>query len=182
MTSVRIPRSAIQPVGWTQLRGGGIFVAASPDGSVWVLSSIGSGLDRSIWHYVNGSWTNIPGAAMRMSVAPDNVLWVINSAGGIYAYDGSSWSTIAGGASDITVGVDGSVYVISNQGSGTYGRGIWRYTGGSWTQLPGAAVRIAASWDTGTYPGSIAPGGFWVTNALSGIYYFTITRGLVLGA
>lgn len=177
MTSIRIPRSAIQPVGWTQLPGGGIFVAASPDGTAWVLSSIGSGPDRSIWHYVNGSWTNIPGAATRMAVAPDNTLWVINSAGGIYAWNGSSWSTIAGGASDITVGVDGSVYVISSLGGGPYGRGIWRYTNGSWTQLPGAAVRIAASADTGTYPGGIVPGGFWVVNAIDATYYFNPSNG-----
>jgi hypothetical protein len=172
----RHPQNDIQALGWTQLPGGGIFVAASPDGSLWVLSSIGSGPDRSIWHYANGNWTNIPGAAMRMWVAPNGTLWVINSAGGIYAYNGS-WTGIAGGASDITVGADGSVYVVSNQGNGIYGRGIWRYSGGSWTQLPGAAVRIAASWDTGTYPGKIDPGGFWVTNALGGIYYYSPIAG-----
>lgn len=176
MTSIRQPRSDIQTLGWTQLPGGGIYVTASPDGSIWVLSSIGSGPDRSIWHYVNGSWTNIPGAAMRMAVAPNNTLWVVNSGGGIYAYNGS-WTGIAGGASDITVGTDGSVYVISNQGGGPYGRGIWRYAGGSWTQMPGAAVRIAASWDTGTYPGNIAPGGFWVTNAVNGIFYYNPATG-----
>jgi len=176
MTAIRRPRSDIQPLGWTQLPGGAIYVAASPDGSIWVLSSIGNGPDRAIWHYANGTWTNIPGAAMRLSVAPNGTLWVINSAGGIYAYDGS-WSTIAGGASDITVGADGSVYVISNQGNGTYGRGIWHYSGGSWTQMPGAAVHIAASWDTGTYPGKIAPGGFWVTNFLGGIYYYNPVSG-----
>jgi hypothetical protein len=41
MTSIRLPQSAIQPLGWTQLPGGAIYVAASPDGSLWVLSSIG---------------------------------------------------------------------------------------------------------------------------------------------
>ena len=174
--SSRRPQSDIQGLGWTQLPGGGIYVAASPDGSLWVLSSVGSGLDRSIWHYVNGVWTNIPGAAMRMAFAPDGTLWVINSAGGIYAYNGS-WTGIAGGASDITVGANGSVYVISNQGNGIYGRGIWRYAAGSWSQMPGAATRIAASWDTGTYPGKIDPGGFWVTNALGGIYYYSPVFG-----
>jgi streptogramin lyase len=177
MTSIRRPKSLIQPVGWTQLPGGAIFVAASPDGSIWVLSSLGGGADRSIWHYVGGSWSNIPGAAMRLAVAPDGTLWAVNSAGGIYAWDGVNWSTIAGGASDITVGADGSVYVVSNQGGGSYGRGIWKYTSGSWSQLPGAAVRVAASWDTGTNMGNLVPGGVWVVNAQDSLYYYTPAFG-----
>ncbi len=177
MNSIRHREDEIEPVGWTEIPGGAIAVAASPDGSIWVLSSVGSGADRSIWHYANAAWTNIPGAAMRLAVAPDGTLWVVNSSGGIYSYDGAAWSAIAGGASDISVGADGSVYVISNQGGGPYGRGIWRYAGGAWTQLPGAAVRIAASWDTGTYPGGIAPGGFYVTTAIDAIYYYNPNTG-----
>jgi hypothetical protein len=177
MSSVRVPKSAIPPLDWTQLPGGAILVAASPDGSIWVLSSQGVGLDRAIWHYVNGTWTNVPGAAMRLSVAPNGTLWAVNSAGGLYAYSNGAWSTIAGGASDITVGSDGSVYVISNQGGGTYGRGIWRYSGGLWTQLPGAAVRIAANWDAGTYAPNIAPGGFYVINAGNSVFYYNPTSG-----
>jgi virginiamycin B lyase len=173
MMSVRHPSNDIQGLAWVQLPGGAIAVAASPDGSIWALSSLGGGADRAIWHYANGAWTNVPGAAARLAVGPDNALWAVNAAGGIYRYDGSSWSTLAGGASDISVGADGSVYVISNQGGGPYGRGIWRYANGAWSQLPGAADRIAASWDTGAYAiGNIEPGGFYVTNAPGGIYYY----------
>ena len=177
MMSIRRPKNDIQAPGWTQLPGGAVSVAASPDGSIWVLSSQGTGLDRSIWHYVNGVWANIPGAAMRLSVAPNSTLWVVNSAGGIYAYDGTSWSTIAGGASDISAASDGSVYVVSNQGGGSVGRGIWHYGGGAWSQMPGAAVSIAASWDTGTYQGNIDPGGYYVTNAAGSIYHYTSASG-----
>jgi hypothetical protein len=177
MSGVRLPKSAIAPVGWTQLPGGGIAVAGSPDGSIWVLSSQGVGLDRAIWHYVNGVWTNIPGAAMRLAVAPDNKLWVVNSAGGIYDYANGAWSTIAGGASDISVGSDGSVYVISNQGGGQFGRGIWHYAGGVWSQLPGAALRVAASWDLGSYAPNIVPGGFYVVSATNAIYYYNPSSG-----
>ena len=177
MSGVRLPKSAIGPLGWTQLPGGGIAVAGSPDGSIWVLSNQGGGLDRAIWHYVNGSWTNIPGAAMRLAVAPNNTLWVVNSAGGIYDYANGAWSTIAGGASDISVGSDGSVYVISNQGGGQFGRGIWHFTSGVWTQLPGAAVRVAASWDLGSYPPNIAPGGFYVVSATNAIFYYNPSSG-----
>jgi Tectonin domain len=175
--SLRTPRSAIVPVGFTQLPGGAIFVVASPDGSIWALSSQGSGADRSIWHYANGNWTNITGAAMRLAVAPNGTLWAVNSAGGIYSYSNGTWTQLAGGASDIAIGADGSVYVVSNQGAGP-DRGIWHYTGGGWTQIPGAAVQIAASWDTVTYPG-ITPGGFYVTNSASGIYYYNPSSGFV---
>ena len=175
--NTRRPKSEITSVGWTQLPGGAVAVAASADGSIWVLSTQGTGTDQYIYHYVNGAWSNIPGAAIRLATAPDGTLWVVNSAGGIYAYNGSSWSVIAGGASDITVGADGSVYVVSNQGGGPYGRGIWRYSGGSWSQLPGAAVRIAASWDLGTYPMNIGPGGFYVANALNGVFYYNPAYG-----
>jgi len=176
MTSTRRPQSATEPPGWTQIQGGGIFVAAAPGGSFWVLSSLGSGPDRAIWHYQNGTWTNIPGAAMRMAVAPTGALWVVNSAGGIYEYYNGAWTAVAGGASDITVASDNSVYIISNQMS-TYGGAIYHYVGGTWVQLPGAAVRIAASWDLGTYPGGIVPGGFWVVNSVYAIYYYNPSTG-----
>ena len=175
--SARTPRSAIAPVGFTQLPGAGVAVAASADGSIWVLSTQGTGTDQYIYHYANGTWTNIPGAAIRLAVAPNGTLWVVNSAGGIYSWNGSAWSTIAGGASEISIGSDNSVYVISNQGGGPYGRGIWRYTNGSWTQLPGAGVRIAASWDTGTFTGGIAPGGFYIVNGILSIYYYNPSTG-----
>ncbi len=179
MTSFRSTRSAIAPVGWSQLPGGAIVAATSPDGSVWVLSSLGSGPDRSIWHYANGTWTNVPGAAMRIAVGPDGTPWVVNSAGSIYSFDGTTWNGIAGGASDISVGADGSVYVISNQGGNPYGRGIWRFAGGAWTQMPGAAVRVAASWDTGSYTGGLSPGGIWVVNAGNSIFYYSPSTGFV---
>ena len=176
MTSVRTPQSAIAPLGWTQLPGGGIFVAASPDGSIWVLSNQGPGPDQSIWHYANGNWSNISGGATRLAVAPDNSLWAVTAAGGIYHYTGS-WTQIAGGASDISVGPDGSVYVISNQGGGPFGRGAWRYTNGAWTALPGGGVRVAASWDVGTYLGNITPGTLWVLNTPGDLWYWNAAFG-----
>lgn len=172
----RTPRSAIAPLGWTQLPGAGVYAAASPDDSLWVLSTLG-GPDHPIYHYANGVWTNIPGAATRLAAAPDGTLWAVNSAGGIYHWDGSAWSTIAGGASDITVASDGSVFVISSVPGGTYGRGIWHFANGGWTQMPGAGIQIASSWDTGSYGGGITPGGFYVINGLQSIYYYNPSLG-----
>jgi hypothetical protein len=153
------------------------FVAASPDGSVWGLGA-GSG-DTLIYHYVSGSWTYVQGAASRLAVGPDGTPWAVTAAGNIYYYQNGTWNGIAGGASDISVGADSSVYVVSNQGGGQYGYGIWHFAGGTWTQLPGAGVRVAASWDTGTYAGGIAPGGFYLLNALGEIYYYTAANAYV---
>ncbi len=176
MTSIRRPQSAISLGGFTQIPGGASFVAAAPDGSIWVLSNQGAGPDQSIWHYAGGAWSNISGGGTRLAVAPDNSIWVINAAGGIYHYTGS-WTQIAGGASDISVGPDGSVYVISNQGGGPFGRGAWRYANGAWTQLPGGGVRVAASWDAGTYLGNITPGTLWVLNTPGDLWYWNATFG-----
>ncbi len=177
MTSLRRPSSDVTPVGFTQLSGAGVFVTASPDGSIWVLSTQGGGADKPIYHYVNGTWTNIPGAAMRLAVGPDNSLWAVNSSGGIYRYQNGAWSTIAGGASDIGVGADGSVYVISSIAGGQYGNGIWRYTNGAWSQLPGAGIRVVASWDAGSYNYNVAAGGFYVINAQLSIFYYNPQLG-----
>jgi Subtilase family/Tectonin domain len=172
-----VTNSSIDMVGWTQLPGAAVSVAASPDGSLWALSTLNGGYGHLIYHYQNGSWTNIPGSAVAIAVAPDKSLWAVNSLGGIYNWNGSSWNGIAGGASDISVGYDGSVYVISNQGGGFYGYGIWHYVNGTWTQLPGSALHIAASWDGSAYPGSIGPGGFYVTNSQQSIFYYDPTAG-----
>ena len=177
MMSVRRTKSAIVPVGFTLLPGGAISIAASPDGTAWALSNLDTGPDRPIWHYVNGTWTNISGGATRLAVAPNGTLYAVNSIGGIYVYDGANWSTVAAGASDVSVGSDGSLYAISNQPGDGYGRGVWHYANGAWTQMPGSAVRVVASWDTGTYPNAIAPGGVWAVNALGGIYYYNQTSG-----
>jgi streptogramin lyase len=177
MTALRRPSSDITPVGFTQLPGAGVFVTASPDGSIWALSTQGSGPDRPIFHYVAGVWTNIVGAATRLAVGPDNTLWAVNSAGGIYSYKNGAWTALAGGASDISIGYDGSVYVISNVAGNQYGNGIWHYVSGGWTQVPGAGVRIAASWDSGTYNYNVAPGGFYIINALNSIYYYNTSVG-----
>jgi hypothetical protein len=178
--ALRKPQSTIQGLSFTQLPGAAILVAASPDGTFWVLSTQGlpSG-DKFIYHYVNGTYINVPGAATRLAVGPDNVVWALNSAGGIYHLVNGNFAAIAGGAAEISIAADDSVLVISNRGAaGPYGRAIYRYSNNVWAQLPGAGVTISASADTGTYTfGNIAPGGFYVTNALGGIYYYNPAAG-----
>lgn len=175
MSSLK-PAEAIEPVAFTQIPGAGVFIAASPDGSVWVLSTQGVATgDKYIYHYQNGTWTNVPGALSRIAVAPDATLWGINAAGSIYHLVNGTFLPIAGGASDLSVGADGSLYVISSINGGQYGNGIYKYTNGTWTQLPGAGIRIAASWDTGSYNYNVAPGGFYVVNAQLSLFYWNPT-------
>ena len=173
MTSRRVPDSVIESVQWTRLSGVASVVAASPDGSIWVLGPAAEGANRSIWHYANGAWTNIPGTAAHLAVSPNGTLWSVTAAGGIYALSGTSWSTIGGGASDISIGADNSVYIISNQPGNSAGRGIWRYVNGTWSQLPGSAVHVDASWDTGTFPHNVVPGGVWLANAQGAVSYYS---------
>jgi hypothetical protein len=178
MLSARHTQNEIVNLGFTQLTGSAQYVAASPDGSIWVVSNqyyAPSG--NLIWHYVNGTWTNLPGVATRLAVAPDNSLWAINATGGIFHYvAGGTWTTIGGGASDISVGADGTLYAISNTFGYTYGYGIFHLVNGTWTQLGGAGVRIAASWDPGTYP-NVSPGGFYVVDKTGRIFYFNPPTG-----
>ena len=182
--SLAKPQSAIQPLGFQQLNGAAVRVAASPDGTFWVLSTQGipSG-DKFIYHYVNGAFVNVPGAATRIAVGPDNTPWVLNAAGGIYHLVNGVFTGIAGGASELSVGGNTSailIDVISNQAPGPYGAGIYQYNvnTATWTQLPGAGVTVAASIDSGTYGAlNINPGGFYVTNQLGGIYYYNLGVG-----
>jgi hypothetical protein len=176
--SLRKPQSAIMPLGFTQIPGAASQVAASPDGSAWVLGNSGpANGDQGIYHLVNGTFVNVPGAARRIAVGPDNTPWVLNSAGGIYHLVNGVFTGIAGGASELSVGSDGSLYVISNAPPGPYGSGIYHYVNGTWTQLPGAAVRIAASWDTGSYNYNVVPGGFYVINAQQSLFYWNPSSG-----
>lgn len=179
MTSVRFPASLIAPVLWTRISGSATAVTASPDGTLWALGGPArGGVDYLIWHYANGSWTNISGDATRLAVSPTGTLWAVTAAGGVYWYDGAVWHTLAGGASDISIGADDSVYVISNAPGNGSGRAIWRYANGAWSQLPGSAVRVAASWDAGSYPRNVVPGGIWFVEAQGGLYYYSPASGL----
>jgi len=179
LSSSRSPETAVQNVfPYTTVPGAASFVAAAPDGSLWVLSNGGpqGSNDKFIWHLVSGTWTNISGAASRLAVAPNGTLFAINSGGGVYSNTGGLWTSYGGGATDITVAADGSFYVTSNGNSVGSNQAIWHYSSGSWSQVPGAGVRIAASWDTNSYTlagsaGFVNPGGFYILNSTGNIYY-----------
>ncbi len=166
------------PLSWTPIPGSASQVAASPDGSLWVLSDQPSGADKYIWHYASGAWTNISGLASNISVAADGSLWAINSGGGIYHYVSGTWTSPGGGASNtITADSSGGVYVLSNGGAGP-DRAIWHYSSGTgWVQQSGAGTALAANWDTNNFPlgsvgsGTVKAGGVYILNSLGAIWY-----------
>ena len=167
---------AIAPANWVPIPGTATSVAASPDGSLWVLSDKPAGPDKFIWHYLNGAWTNISGMASRLAVGPDNTLYAINSAGGAYQYNPSNqtWPPLGGGSSDISVAGDGTLYVLSNGNAPGTDQAIWHYVNGGWTQFSGSGVRIAASWSPDNITisqGTLEPGGVYITNSVGAIYY-----------
>jgi streptogramin lyase len=169
------PQSTILDPTWTQLPGAGIFAAADPYGTLWVLSSQPSGPDKYIWHYANGAWTNISGLASRLAVSPaDGTLYALNSGGGTYHYSNGVWTALGGGATDISVAVDGSFYVLSNGNSAGSDQAIWHFANGFWNQVPGSGVKIAAPLDIQSYTlssGAISGFGLYILNSIGSIYY-----------
>jgi hypothetical protein len=169
--------SAIQGLNWTPIPGAASAIAASPDGSLWALSTGPSGPDKFIWHYVNGTWTNISGMAAHLTVTPNGTLYVVNAEGGTYAYNSGNgtWTALGGGATGITGGADNSIYVLSNGAPAGSDQAIWHNVNGTWSQIAGSGVAIAASWDTaGPFAeaiGTISAGGLYVLNSGGSIFY-----------
>jgi hypothetical protein len=169
---------AMPPLNWAQVPGTASAVAASPDGSLWVLSDQPSGPDKYIWHYASGAWTNISGLASRLSVAADGSLWALNSGGGIWHYVSGTWTSPGGGATNsVTADSTTGIYVLSNGGSGP-DRAIWHYSpGGGWTQLLGSGTVLAANWDTNNFTpgagvtGPINAGGVYILSSSGSIWY-----------
>jgi hypothetical protein len=179
MMSPPHPDIAQPPLSWSQVPGTASAVAASPDGSLWVLSDQpSSSSDKYIWHYASGVWTNISGLASRLSVAADGSLWAINSGGGIWHYVSGTWTSPGGGATNsITADSTNGIYVLSNGGAGP-DRAIWHYSpSGGWTQLSGSGVVLAANWDTNNFPagagmtGAINTGGIYILSSSGSIWY-----------
>lgn len=168
--------SAIAGPNWSQIPGSASQVAAAPDGSMWVLSTLPAGPDKYIWHYANGAWSNVSGLAAHLAVAPDGTLYAVNSGGGTYSYkiaDGN-WNGLGGGASAISVAADGSIYVLSSGGTAA-DKAIWHNVAGNWSQAGGSGISLAANWDVGgPYSpgnGTLRPGGLYILNSVGAIWY-----------
>jgi streptogramin lyase len=187
------PHSAMpQSIGtikYSQIPGAATQVVASPDGSLWALSTAPAGSDKYIFHYVKGTWTNIPGGASNIAIdGTGTELYAVNAvSGGVYDYDipSQTWSTLGGGARAVTADLQynpstsqfqTSVYVLSSRISNG-NSAIFETFGGFWYQVSGAGNQLAAEWDVGSWQvqgvGSVAGGGIYVANAGGSIFYYT---------
>jgi hypothetical protein len=162
---------------WTQLPGGVSYLAASPDGSIWgIWNSQFNGPDGLIVHYVNGTWYSVAGGyAVRVAVGPDGTAYAVQSSGNVWVLRGGVWAIVGCCAADVSVASDGSLYAAA---SGT--NALYHYANGVLTQLPGAGFRIVGSWDGGTYPNSVNPGGYYVVAGGGSLYYYSPGVGYLL--
>ena len=103
-------------VGWFFSGGGGVRIAAGPDG-LWIVNSGGA-----IWRFTrSGSWVNVPGGGHDIGVGADGSVWLLGLnavAGGFqtYRYNGTGWDAVNGGGVAIAVGPDGLPWVVNSSG------------------------------------------------------------------
>lgn len=179
--------------GWAEVPGTASQVAASPDGSLWVLSDQPAGPDKYIWHYVNGAWQNISGMASELAVPPaagNNFLYAVNSVGGVWIYNISTatWFSIGGGVKSIALDTNGDLYAVSNSTGGD--AALWEYPSGSsssWQQIEGSGTIVGGNADQNPYTlpsGSIGPNpGTFILNSAGSIYYENIgASGMSFGS
>lgn len=174
---------------YTQMSGSASAVAASPDGSLWALSTQPAGSDKYIFHYVNGTWTNVPGAASNIAVdATGGQLYAVNAtSGGVYDYTlkTQKWTALGGGARAVTGAL------IYNSSSGNFSEAeyvlsskivngnsaIFENFNGTWYQVSGTGNQIGADWDLGQWNvqgvGTVVGDGIFVSTAAGSIFYYT---------
>jgi len=176
-SSARNPQSELLGNAWTQLSSGISYVAASPDGTVWGISNSSfNGPDGLVLHYVSGTWYYYPNTyASRVAVGLDSTAYIQQNNGNVWVLKNGLWSIVGCCALDVSVAADGSLYAVALANDGLY-----HYASGVLTQLPGVGVRIVGSWDTGTYPNGVNPGGYYVVNAQGSLYYYSPGVGYLL--
>jgi hypothetical protein len=104
---------------WAGIGGGGVRIAGAPDGTAWIVNSIGQ-----IYHWNAGSYTLKPGLGTDIGIGADGSVWLIgtNSVGGdadlgVFKWDGNDWAEIGGGGVSISVGADGKAWLVNSVGN-----------------------------------------------------------------
>ncbi|NEO28423.1 MAG: BPSL0067 family protein, partial [Kamptonema sp. SIO4C4] len=101
--------------GWQQVGGGATRITVAPDGTPWLVNSVGK-----IYKRVGNNWQQMPGQAHDIEIGADGSIWVIGknpvSGGyGIYKWKGNGWTEVGGGAVRITVAPDGTPWVVNGK-------------------------------------------------------------------
>jgi hypothetical protein len=143
---------SIQQLVWTRIPGAASRVAVAPDGSLWALSDRPAGLNKFLWHDVNGKWIGFgPVTAASLAFGPDGTLYAAHRPDGVFAFNGKHWTPLGGpGLDALTVGADGTLFALGAPVSDG-NRAIWKRAGSTWTRQPGFANQLVGSFDPATY-------------------------------
>lgn len=117
---------------FTPMTGSGIDIAASVNGSVWLIRPNGS----EIQQWSGKAWIRMPGLGTgnipnRIAVSPDGTAMVVDKTGGIWGFNVNTrlWAKITGQAADIAFGSDGTLCIVTPEGS------VQKWNGTGWTAL-----------------------------------------------
>jgi hypothetical protein len=116
-------------------------IAASADGTAWIVGTDSIRGGHSIFRWSGASWSNVDGGALRIDVDGRGTPWIVNADHLIFRRNRNRWEQLPGAAVDIGAGADGSVWVIgTNPTPGGYG--IYRWNGADWSPVDGGGIRI----------------------------------------
>ncbi len=133
---------------WKAVSGGGVRIAAGPDGIPWLINNEGK-IYRG--HADGSDWEGpLPGSGKDIAVGGDGTVWLVGSTettGGFVLrrreknqQDSSPWQKISGGGVRIAAGPDGTPWLVNNEGKIYHGH----KDGSGWgNPLPGCAKDIA---------------------------------------
>ena len=104
---------------WNGVGGGGVRIAGAPDGTAWLVNSVGN-----IYQWVGDHYVLKPGLGKDISVGADGSIWLIgtNPVGdaadfGVYKWNGSNWVGIGGGGVSISASPDGKAWLVNSVGN-----------------------------------------------------------------
>lgn len=109
---------------WVDVGGGGVRIAVAPDGTPWLVNSVGQ-----IYVGSRGGWGRpLPGLARDIGIGADGSVWIIGTNpvgragdGGIFRWNGRNWAEMPGGGVAISVGPDGTPWVVNSVGEVYHG-------------------------------------------------------------
>jgi hypothetical protein len=155
---------------WSLLPGLGVDIAASTNGSVYVLGNNANATgDFGVFKWNGTSWDgSMFGGGVRIAVDSDGEPWTVTSTGQIYQHRAGSWvlqpglGENLGPGKDIGAGPNGSVWAIGANANDTGDYCAFKWNGASWDRVDGGGVRIAVDSD----------GQPWVVNSIGQIYQY----------
>ncbi|MDX9972896.1 MAG: family 20 glycosylhydrolase [FCB group bacterium] len=135
---------------WAPLQGapGGVFLAAGPNDTLWVISD-----NNILRKREGGAWSELPGRMVRVAVGANGHCYALSTdtlggGYGIREWKGTDWALCGPDAAavEIAAGPDGTLWAVNSLGV------TWRRTGAAWSSL-GGLVNTAGAAPDGTLLG-----------------------------